>query len=515
MNNFVREFEEIIKKLGLDHLALLETEKKLESPQKISQEDIAELQKKLWQQEALIKRLSSHPLDYAEVLSINDSEEKSPPTATILHDGRVKEILLPADIKMSAGDQVKLSQISQIVSLAKRFVFGPTGIVKQVLDETRCSIDWQGSTRVALSGKYGKNLETGDRVVLDSNGLIILDKIGHEEESYKFDGKTNIEWGDIGGLEKAKQELREAIELPFLHPDLFEFHNQDPIKGILLFGPPGCGKTMLVKAAIHTIAKKREKDGDTKFGVLSVKGPEILDKYVGVAEGRVRQIFYIARKNKAAIFIDEAEALLNKRGSGQSSDIERTIVPAFLAEMDGLEISSVLVILATNRPDLLDPAITRDGRIDRKIQVERPDINTAKIIFNLCLKKIPLKESVNLKEAVEFSASELFSENNGIYEIDRSTEKGLVKERFLLCHLTSGAMIKGIVSKANSLALWRNIENETKEGMAMEDIKEAIARTLRENINLNHEDELEDFVRDFRKEIPPFGGIRKLKQATI
>ena len=518
------EREEILKALGIDYPTLLETTSKLDDALKnVQPKDIEELRSKLWKQEQIIKQLTANPTGRVTILAVNPAKDKEPASAIYVYEGKELEVPLPEGKTILPGDKVKISlKTYQIIACAECAPYGQVGTIRQIIDEMRCSIDWQGFARVALAGKLSKNLEIGDKVILDSSGAIVLDKIGHAEESYQFDGNTNVTWNDIGGLDEAKRELQEAIELPFLYPDLFKFHNQDPIKGVLLFGPPGCGKTMLVKAVINSIREKRKNSGDMKIGVLYIKGPEILDKFVGVAEGKIRQIFYIARKNKAMIFIDEAESLLNKRGSGQSSDVERTIVPAFLAEMDGLNISDITVLLATNRPDILDPAITRDGRVDRKIKIDRPDINTAKTIFKLYLKKVPLKEGVGLEETVEFAASELFSAKHGLYEFERIKDGKQTQERFLLGDLTSGAMIKGIVSKANSLALWRNKEKLEKkntkeklkyEGLSEEDIEKAVARTLKENYDLNHEDELEDFIRDFKKEIP-IGGFRKLKQAT-
>lgn len=527
MANGKDDFNDMLKALGLDYPSLMEASERLDIvPGNFQPADIKELKIKLWQQEQLIRQLTSNPTGRVTILGINPAKDEKLATAIYYCDGKELEVPVPDGKVIKPGDKVKISlKTHQIIDCVESTAYGPTGSIRQIIDEERCSVDWQGIVRVVLAGKFTRNLEIGDKVILDSSGVIVLGKIGHEEESYQFDGNTNVTWNDIGGLEDAKRELREAIELPLLYPDLFKFHNQDPIKGVLLYGPPGCGKTMLVKAVVNSIKEKREKDGDTRIGVIYVKGPEVLDKFVGVAEGKIRQIFYIARKNKAMIFIDEAESLLNKRGSGQSSDVERTIVPAVLAEMDGLAISEITVLLATNRPDLLDPAITRDGRVDRKIRVPRPDINTAKIIFNLYLKKVPFKKGLALGEAVEAAASELFSGKYGLYEFDRVRDGKVSQKRFLLGDLASGAMIKGIVSKANSLALWRNkecldklAEKEKKsfkyEGMSKDDIEKTVARTLKENWDLNHDDELEDFIRDFKKEIPP-GGFRKLKQATV
>ena len=263
-----------------------------------------------------------------------------------------------------------------------------------------------------------------------------------------------------------------------------------------------CGKTMLAKAAASSLAKLHGKHS-VNSGFIYVKGPEILRKYVGESEALIRGLFDRARKHKAKhgypafMFIDEADAILRKRGTGISSDVENTIVPAFLAEMDGLAESDCIVGLATNRPDTLENAITRDGRIDRKIMVPRPDYATAKDIFRLHLKGIPLVD-ISPVEAAKLATEELFSENLKLYIFQMQNGK---EQFFTLAKLVNGAMIAGVVDQASSIAMHRNIKGLRQKGVTAKDFTEAVDRVYRENIDLNHRDELAEYVDPIKSEV--------------
>jgi proteasome-associated ATPase len=333
---------------------------------------------------------------------------------------------------------------------------------------------------VVLNGR--SIVEKGDRVVLDTSGSVILQNLGKDDERFRFTAETNVSWDDIGGLVEAKQQMIEVIELPHRNPELYEFYGKKPVKGVLLYGSPGCGKTMLGKAT--------------------------------ATEATIRQLFERARKHKAefgypaVIFIDEADAILGKRGTGISSDIERTIVPMFLTEMDGLEDSGAVVILATNRPDVLDPAVVRDGRIDRKIKITRPDRSGAVDIFELNLNGMPLNNGYSVKELAETGADQLFSKERVLYHVRL---KGDNRMDLTLGQICNGGMIAGIVDQATSTAMHRDIETGEPQGLRKEDIIGAVDAVFCQNLGLNHTDELTDFTHDFREDVV---GIRRLSQTT-
>lgn len=417
-------------------------------------------------------------------------------------EGKQTEVEAHATIKVKAGDVVKLSSESmQIVGLANIDPTGETVVVRRVLDGNQLEVDSDGSTKIINTGVLD-GVEKGDKLIIDSTCSVALRNLGKADERYTVTHDTNVSWDDIGGLEEAKKTMIEAVELPLIHSDLYSFYGKKPVKGVLLYGPPGCGKTMLGKATATALAKLHGVDGSE--GYFYVKGPEILDKYVGVAESNIRQIFERARKFRdahgypAVVFIDEADAIMGKRGTGISSDIERTIVPMFLTEMDGLDESGAIIILATNRPDVLDPAIVRDGRIDRKVKVTRPTQASATEIFKLNLRNVPLNNGYTRAQLAEDAASALFDPKKSLYTI--SLKNGTSMD-FPLSAVVNGGMVASIVDQATSAAMLRDIENGTKGGMRWDDLLIAVQAVYEQNRDLDHKDEVTDFVAEFRSDI--------------
>lgn len=347
-----------------------------------------------------------------------------------------------------------------------------------------------------LSPTLGK-VEVGDRILIGGNpgASIALQNLGKETKRFQFSDDLGITWDDIGGLAEAKLAMREAIEYPSLYAHLYKALGKRPIKGVLLEGPPGCGKTMLAKAAAVALAKTYGKSAQ-QSGYIYVKGPEVLSKWVGEAESTIRMLFKMAQEHQvqhgypAIVFIDEAEALLSKRGMGVSSDMEKTIVPSFLAELDGLGESGSLCLLATNRSERLDPAIVRDGRIDRRVRVKRPNREATQEIFEIHLRKIPACRKADiLKPLADYAARQVFSPNRAIARVDMGLAEPF---SFELQHCISGAMVAGIVDKATSIALHKAIADKQHEDISIgeEHILKAIQQTHAEMRSIDHTDDI-------------------------
>ncbi|MHC5536712.1 ATP-binding protein [Singulisphaera rosea] len=329
------------------------------------------------------------------------------------------------------------------------------------------------------------DLKQGDEVLLHPKTFQIVERLGKpplEVSRFAPDKIPNVKWKDIGGLTEAKADLIEAIELPHKNKALFDFYGKKQIKGVLLSGPPGCGKTMLGKASANSLATIYGKE-NARTGFLYVKGPEILNQYVGQTEQTIRDMFDDARRHKeehgypAIIFLDEADAILAARGT-RNVGIGNTIVPMFLTEMDGLEESSAIVIIATNRPDVLDPAIVRDGRIDRKVTVTRPCVKSAEEIIRLNLNRVPLQKGLSVGETAQEIASLVYS------------DRFVVKRDTYLRDIVNGAMLANCISIAVSYAIQRDLgagKTKTGSGIVMDDVHAAVDRILRQSRTVVHE----------------------------
>lgn len=437
-------------------------------------------------------------------LELTEAVKEERETITIVINGQFLEINKPL-LNVEPGDVCTLSsKTKQIIDKSNTVTLGPVCIFRKLIDENHCEIEISGAKKIVFAGKINADAESGDHIVLDPSSSVILKNLGKSEEDFSLNEELNISWDEIGGLHKAKELMIELVELPFKNPDLFKFYNRKMPKGVLLYGPPGCGKTMLGKAVATSLAKNYDKKGFGS-GFIYIKGPEILNKYVGNAEETIREIFDRTRKHKAqynypaTLFIDEAESILSKRGSGVSSDVEKTIVPMFLTEMDGLEDSGAFIILATNRPDMLDPAIVRDGRIDRKVKITRPDQVSAKEIFLKNIKKVPKSNSPE-EDLAKFFVEKFFSEDLKLYDIKYTETTGSL----FLHHICNGAMIVSAVDMAISSAMKRDMANKTETGIQICDIEEAVKNLYQQNLDLNHNDEISELIEDSGKRLVTF-----------
>ena len=446
-------------------------------------------------QREIIDRLTHPPFRRGAVLSVNDG------IVSLATGSGFIEVINPPKIELSSGDLVVLTpDCMQIVDKLYSEPIGKTATFVKSLDDKKSEVVYNGSAKIVFSGS--KELEKDDRVILDTTASVIIDNLGKQETKYTFDtggSFDKVSWDDIGGLEEAKRELIQAVEMPHKFPKIFKHYNKKSPKGILLYGPPGCGKTMLGKATATSLNKIFKGSG----GFIYVKAPELLNRYVGATEETIRAIFQQAqefKKNRgfpAVLFLDEADAILPKRGSRTSSDMDRTIVPMFLSEMDGLEESGALVMLVTNRPDVLDSAVVREGRIDIKIGVGRPTPQVAYEIFLIYMKRVPLGGRGSCKKLSVRARDRLFSPEHILYRIEtRSKVLDMT-----LGHITSGSMIASIVERASSMALQRDISKKTKTGILSEDIDNAVLDTVRQHMGVEHKEELSEFVGSFKREV--------------
>ena len=460
-----------------------------------------------------VDKLCAPPFTYGVYLSVNEDG-----TVNVLSQGRKVKVNLHPSIKsadIKPGQELILNDGLNVVETAGYEIQGEVVVLKELLDEQRALISQRADEdRVGIIAEPLRQvkLRVGDRLLIDPKSGYLLEKLPKGDvEELALEEVPDVGYEDIGGLRCQIETIKDAVELPYLYAESYKEHHLTPPKGVLLYGPPGCGKTMIAKAVANNLAARiSETRGEKVTGYfLNIKGPELLNKYVGETERKIREIFIKAREKAAedvpvVIFFDEMDALFRTRGSGISSDVEMTIVPQLLAEIDGVEhLKNVIVIGASNRQDLIDPAILRPGRLDVKIKIERPDRDAAVDIFNRYVTtELPIHEEAcqsggDRQAAVDRMIRDTVDEMYRVDEDNRFLEVTYAngdREVLYFKDFASGAMIESVVRRAKQLALKRYIRTGEK-GIKVDDLLSGVRDEFKENEDLPNTTNPDDWAK--------------------
>jgi proteasome-associated ATPase len=462
-----------------------------------------------------VEKLSQPPATFGVFIGSNDDGSVDVVTA-----GRKMRVMPAPDLdadKLRSGAQVILNDALNVVEVLDPDGAGQVVKVKDRLGPDRALVLSRGDEEhvAYLAGSLlGASVRAGDPVLYDPRSGVATELLPREEvEELVLEEIPDITYEDIGGLEGQIEAIRDAVELPFLYAELFQEHELEAPKGVLLYGPPGCGKTLIAKAVAKSLADKvRERTGreDARSYFLNVKGPELLNKYVGETERQIREIFQRAKERSeeglpVIVFFDEMDSIFRTRGTGISSDVESTIVPQLLSELDGVEtLKNVIVIGASNREDLIDPAILRPGRLDVKIKIERPNADQAKDVMSKYLHPVvPIHPDevdrhagdvqVAVARMIERTIEQMYepSERNRFLEVTYASGD---KEILYFKDFNSGAMIENIVRRAKKDAIKRFLSTGEK-GIKTDDLLTAIRDEFKENEDLPNTTNPDDWAR--------------------
>ncbi|HXZ82681.1 MAG TPA: proteasome ATPase [Acidimicrobiales bacterium] len=464
-----------------------------------------------------VDKLTQTPNAYGTFLQHNEDG-----TVDVFASGRKMRVALHPTIdpeSLCRGHEVVLNESLNVVLARASEQSGEVVTVQEILEDGKRALvvgraDEEHVAELA-DALRDTRLRAGDSVLMDPRSLILLEKLPRPEiEEVVLEEVPDVTYADIGGLDEQIEALTDAVELPYLHPELFAEHQLPAPKGILLYGPPGCGKTLIAKAVANSLARKvgeLKGNENVRSYFLNIKGPELLNKYVGETERQIRLVFQRAREKAdegvpVIVFFDEMDSLFRTRGSGISSDMESTIVPQLLAEIDGVEaLRDVIVIGASNREDLIDPAILRPGRLDVKIKIERPDEGAAQQIFARYLTAdLPLNaEAVAelgggdpakaVRVMIERTVAEMYRADNENRFLEVTYQNG-DKEVLYFRDFASGAMIENIVRRAKKMAIKRLLGGEAR-GICLADLLESIKQEYKENEDLPNTTNPDDWAK--------------------
>ncbi|MGA1156392.1 MAG: proteasome ATPase [Ilumatobacteraceae bacterium] len=462
-----------------------------------------------------VDKLSQPPSAYGVVVGRNDDR-----TVDVLSSGRKMRVNVHPDIEVDdvdLGSEVVLNESLNVILVRRPEGFGDVVTIKEVLEDgIRAIVVGRADEEMVCEfadSLRGARLRTGDSVRRDERSHMLVEKLPRPEvDELLLEEVPDISYGDIGGLDEQIEQIADAVELPFLHQDLFAEYRLPAPKGILLYGPPGCGKTLIAKAVANSRARMvAAATGDEKGRsyFINIKGPELLNKYVGETERQIRLVFQRAREKSeegwpVIVFFDEMDSMFRTRGTGISSDMESTIVPQLLAEIDGVEgLRNVIVIGATNREDLIDPAILRPGRLDVKIKIERPSADAARQIFGRYLTTdLPVSEAeitqagsidAAVAHMIDATVDEMYRDDPANRFLEVTYANG-DKEVLFYRDFASGAMLENVVRRAKKVAIKRFIGGGER-GISTSDLLESIRQEFREHEDLPNTTNPDDWAK--------------------